>query len=122
MERDGIVVIVSAFIICLIFHTYRIRDSLLDDERIELEGVFWKQNIWRSNNLIHEYEFIQGRNQADLKLLFHPIGEKGYLKNLGFIDGIDLRFIGREWYDFVYNVSDDWGASGGFFSKEVERD
>ena len=120
MERKGPMVI--AVLIAFFAFTGTVSATVfLDDERIELEGIVYNQNIWRSKNLIRKYDFIQGRTQADLKLLFRPIGEKGYLKKLWIIDGIDLRLIGRGFYDYVYDVSNDWGASGGFFSKDVER-
>lgn len=120
MERKGLVLIM-AFLTFTIFTPVAYATVFFDNGRFELEGVVWNQNIWRSNDLIHNYEFIQGRTQADLKLLFHVIGEKGYLKDLLFIDGIDLRTIGRGAYDYMYDFTNTWGAAGNFFSKDVER-
>ena len=120
MERDRLVFI-GVFVICLIFAPVASATVYLDNERIEVEGVVYNQNIVRSNDFNKNWDFIQGRTQADLKLLFHPIGEKGYLKNLWIIDGIDVRVIGRGVYDYLYDVTTDWGHSGGFFSKDVEK-
>ncbi len=120
MREKGSVVI-AVFIAFLTFTSVASAVVFVDDQKIEVEGVLYNQNIWRDRNFSHHNDFIEGMNQFDLRLVFHAAGEKGYVKKLGFIDGIDFRFIGRGVYDYAYDVTDNWGASGGFFSKDFEK-